>query len=276
MRDSAESPPLSVAQAREADRGRKTLIPFHGHPFLAYLFSELAEAGVERVCVVVGPGRDDPVRRAAEALDPGRVALEFAVQERPRGTAHALAAARDFVLRESGVEPAPVAARGAVGRAREDPGFLVVNADNIYPASSIRAVGERSGHALAGFRPDGLLTGTITRERLASFALLTADPDGCLDTMVEKPDDRERAGLGSEALVSMTLWRFEPEIFEACDRISRSSRGEYELPDAALWLVRERARCVEVVPVNAPVMDLTYRRDIPLVERLLAGREPSP
>ncbi len=261
MRDSAEPVRLSDAQRREADRGQKTLIPFHGHPFLAYLLSELADGGVSRVCIVVGPDPGDPVRRAAEALNPTRLSIEFAVQASPEGSAHALAAARAFATRSPGPESGE---------------FLVVNADNLYPASAIAALVGRSGHAMAGFRQRGLLGGTITPERLSAFALVRTGSDGCLETIVEKPgpSDRKRAGLDDDALVSMTLWRFRPEVLDLCEGLERSLRGEFELPDAVTELVQGRGRCVQVVPVDAPVLDLTHRRDIPVVDALLEGREP--
>lgn len=261
MRDSAESLRLTPGQSREADRGRKTLVPFHGRPFLEYLLGELADGGVTRVCIVVGP--DDPVRTAAAALRPTRISIDFAVQPTPEGTAHALAAA------------------GSWARARRDAGdsagVLVVNADNLYPAQAIRTLIEVDAeHATIGFRPAGLVTGTITPERLSAFAFLQVRPDGCLESIVEKPEPEERRSLGPGALVSMTLWRFGPGIFEACRSIARSERGEFELPDAVMHLVRDRGCCVRVRPVDAPVLDLTRRKDIPVVESLLAGRSPRP
>ncbi|TVP57289.1 MAG: nucleotidyltransferase family protein [Gemmatimonadales bacterium] len=262
MRDTAESVRLSDAQRREADRGRKTLIPFHGHPFLSYLLSELAAGGVTQVCVVVGPDPGDPVRRAAEALNPTRISIDFAVQASPEGSAHALAAARPFATRSLGPE---------------SDGFLVVNADNLYPASAVAALVGRTGHAMVGFRQRGLLGGTITPERLSAFALIRTGPDGCLKTIVEKPGptDRKRSGLDDDVLVSMTLWRFTPEVFDLCEGLERSPRREFELPDAVTELVGRRGRCLQVVPVDAPVLDLTHRRDIPVVDALLEGREPT-
>ena len=56
---------LRPEQLQRAREGQKALIPFHGHPFLAYVLSALADGGVERAVVVVGPGTH-PVRSYLE------------------------------------------------------------------------------------------------------------------------------------------------------------------------------------------------------------------
>jgi dTDP-glucose pyrophosphorylase len=245
--------PVSAEQKREADAGRKALIPFHGHPFLSYVLSELADGGIREVCLVVGPDPDDPIRRHFEGLSTERLGIRFAVQDRPRGSAHALQAARGFAGGES---------------------VMVMNGDNLYPSEVVEAVRQLPGHGLAGFRPESLIGGTITRERLSAFALIARDESDHLKAIVEKPapEARRSWGLGEDALVSMTCWRFEPEIFEACLGLSPSIRGEFEIPDAVMRLVREEGRAVQVLPVSASVLDLTHRRDIPVVEEALRGR----
>jgi dTDP-glucose pyrophosphorylase len=262
MRKSDGDRNLDPAQRRAADEGRKGLIPFHGHPFLSWVLSALADGGIEEVCLVVGP-EPDPVRAHFETLPTSRLRIRFAVQDGPTGSAHALLAAERFAGN------APV---------------LVVNGDNLYPPEVVDRVRRIEGNGLAGFRASALSAGgAIPPERIAAFALLAADADGRLTEIVEKPGPDERAGLGADPLVSMTCWRFEPEIFEACRGVSPSPRGEHELPDAVVDLVRGTGpggptespcgRRVEVVPVEAQVLDLTGRDDIPRVEARLRGRE---
>lgn len=252
----ASDPPLDEGQAQWADLGMKTLIPFHGHPFLAHVMSALADGGIQEVCVVVGPG-DDPVREYLRRpeVETGfrRLEVHVAVQERPTGSAHALLAARGF--------------------AGDDP-VLVVNGDNLYPAPVVHEVRRLEGDGLAGFRARALLEkSAIEAARIAAFALISVDELGCLDRIVEKPEAGEAAGFGPDPLVSMTCWRFTPAIFDACRRVPPSSRGEHELPDAVRLRMRDFGACVRVVPVEAGVLDLTRRSDIPRVETLLRGRE---
>ena len=240
---------LDPAQRAAADRGLKGLLPFHGHPFLAHVLSRVADAGIRRVCLVVRPG-PDPIRAYFEGRPGARLQIEFVEQERPLGSADALLAAEPFA------EGEPV---------------VVLNGDNLYPASVIERVRRLTGSGLAGFRAGALAAeGNIPRDRVAAFAVVAARPDGCLANLVEKPDARTLASFGPDPLVSMTCWRFLPPVFPACRALAPSPRGELELPDAALALVQGGA-CLQVEPVEAGVLDLTERADIPEVDRRLEG-----
>ena len=242
---------LEPGQAEAAARGLKGLIPFHGHPFLAHVLSRVADAGILRVCLVVRPGAD-PIRAYFEGRRWTRLAIEFAEQSHPLGSAHALLAAESF----AGGEP-----------------VVVLNGDNLYPAEVIDRVRRLPGSGLMGFRASALTgRGNIPRSRVAAFAVLATRPDGCLATLVEKPDARTLTAFGPDPLVSMTCWRFLPSVFAACRTLVPSSRGEYELPDAATALLGEGA-CLRVEPVEAGVLDLTRPEDIPEVNRRLEGSE---
>lgn len=243
---------LSPAQARAADRGYKGLVPIHGHRYLAYALHELAEAGYENVCVVVRR-IDDPVARAVRALRARRLRLSFALQPEPRGTADAVLAAERVV----GSDP-----------------FVVINADNIYPAAALAELRTLDGPGLLSFDVSTLVArSNIPPERVSAFALVR-ERDGWLEEVVEKPDAatvRAMAGAG----VSMTCWRFNDAIFAACRAVAPSARGELELTDAVRVAIARGER-FRVVPVAAGVLDLSERGDIPEVERRLAGRTPSP
>jgi dTDP-glucose pyrophosphorylase len=245
-------PVLAPAQAEIADRGLKPLVPIHGHPFLAYVLHELAEAGYGDVCLVVRSA-DDPVAVAARALDPRRLRLAFVHQPEPKGTADAVLAAEAVMAGEP---------------------FVVINADNIYPVAALRALRDLDGNGLIAFDPAALVArSNIPPDRVASFALIRSR-DGWLEGIVEKPDaDTARAMAG--APVSMTCWRFGPSIFDDCRAIEPSVRGELELPDAVRHALARGDR-FQVVTMAAGVLDLSGRHDIPVLERRLAGREPSP
>jgi glucose-1-phosphate thymidylyltransferase len=252
---------LKPAQVAAADRGLKMLVPIHGRPYLAYVLDEVAAAGFEEAVLVVGPDRDgapDPVRAAvlalAEAPDPAAprppLRLAFAVQAAPNGSADALLAA----------EP-------AVGRRP----FVVLNADNVYPCDVLRLLRSLEGPGLAAFDREALLRASnIPRERIAAFAVVEHDDDGRLTRIVEKPGAAELARAGAAA-VSMTCWRFDASIFDACRQVRPSTRGELELPDAVAHAIGRGAR-FRVLPVHAGVLDISRREDIPILERLLKPR----
>lgn len=250
MRRATPGARLDPEQAAMADEGLKALIPFRGAPFIAYVATALADAGIEDICLVVRPG-PDPIRAWAESAAARRVRLSCAVQDEPRGSAHALLAAEAF--------------------AADDP-FLVINADNYYPPAVLRALAALDGSGLAGFRPEALVTrANIPAERIAAYALVTADAAGRMTGIVEKPGPETRRALENRALVSMTCWRFTPAIFEACRAIAPSVRGEYELPDAVRHAAESLGEPFTILPTDEGVLDLSVREDVEAVGRWLEG-----
>lgn len=242
---------LTPGQAEAAGRGWKGLMPIRGRPFLDYVLSVLADAGVEDVCLVVPKGDGGFRDRYAKAR--GRVRVALAEQVEPAGSADALLAAEAFAAGED---------------------LLALNSDNLYPASAVRALVDLSGPGLPVFERETLLArSNFTRERVDAFAVLDVGPDGFLRGIVEKVPD---AGQGrGRVLLSMNLWRFAPSIFEACRRVPVSARGERELPQAVAWAIARGER-FRAVPCDEGVLDLSTRADVAEVERRLAGTEPRP
>jgi dTDP-glucose pyrophosphorylase len=252
LRRAAPHVALTPAQAEAADRGLKPLVPIHGRPYLEYVLHELAEAGYGEVCLVVRSA-DDPVAVGARALGPRRIRLSFVHQPEPMGTAHAVLAAEAAVANQS---------------------FVVLNADNIYPAAALRALAELDGPGLVGFDPSALVArSNIPPDRVAAYALLSVR-DGWLDGVAEKPDPGTARAMAG-APISMTCWRFGPSIFHDCRAVGPSARDELELTDAVRHAL-SRGERYRVVSMAAGVLDLSERDDIPELERRLAGRVPSP
>lgn len=234
---------LSEAQAAAAAAGYKALMPIGEHRLIDYSLSALADAGIRRVVLVVAPDHDE-FRAHIDELAPQRLDVAFAVQVEPLGTADAVAAAEKAVAGEP---------------------CIVVNGDNLYPAAGVRALAEHGGNALLGFDRSALVEGSnIPADRIAAFALID-EAHGALRDIVEKPDATVVEAAGAHALVSMNCFAFTPEIFDACRRIEKSARGEYEIVDAVRLL-----DAVAVVPFAGGVLDLSRRDDIADVERRLA------
>lgn len=234
---------LAPEQSAVADQGLKAMIPV-GRPFLDYVLAALADAGFDEVCLVVAPEHAAIRDRYTREVVPSRVSITFAIQERPSGTADAVLAAERFV----GTEP-----------------FLALNGDNYYPVEVLVALRRLSPPALAGFSREGLLRdGQIPPERIARYALLDVTPDGALRRIVEKPDAATEQAL-RDAPVSMNCSLLTPAIFEACRSVASSPRGELELPLAIQYAIERMGMRVRVLRVDAPVLDLSHRADIPAV-----------
>jgi dTDP-glucose pyrophosphorylase len=251
MRLADASANLESTQREAAEAGMKAMIPV-GRPFLDFLLSALADSGIREACIVVGPEHAS-IREYYTSLCPRRIEISFAIQEKPLGTANAVLAARVFTVEES---------------------FLVLNSDNYYPVEVFKSLRELGEPGLAAFERESLVRqGNIPRERIRHYALLQIGADGWLEKIVEKPNEMSDA-VGEEVFVSMNCWRFDPCIFRACEQVPRSSRGEFELPEAVQLGIGSLHLRFKAVPFRVGVLDLSYRSDISAVAKLLAHIRP--
>lgn len=251
MRQADSDAQLTQTQQKVADLGIKALIPI-GRPFLDYVLSALADSGYRQVCLVIGP-EHQAVRDYYASLKITRLSVEFAIQEKPLGTANAVSA----------VEP----------WTKGDP-FLVLNSDNYYPAAALSPLRTLDGPGLAGFEMQALIEGSnIPADRIAKFAIIQTDDQDRVLRIIEKPDPALLATMKHPIFVSMNCWRFGESIFEACRRIPLSPRGEYELPIAVQYSLERLGQTYQVVPVKAPVLDLSSRGDIEAVASRMKGLE---
>lgn len=250
MRRAHEGVVLDSGGAAAADQGIKGMIPID-RPFLDYVISALADAGIEDVCLVIGPPPEhDAIRAHYAALKTERVRIHFAVQEEPRGTADAVLAARSFV----GNNP-----------------FLVLNSDNYYPVDAYKSLVAAPPPSLIGFEREALMKeGNIPPDRIARFALIVCDKTGSLTRLIEKPDAATYKNLVGQSLISMNLWAFTPTIFAACEQVTPSPRGELELADAVMIARDQPGTSFTVVPFAGAVLDLSTRGDIQAVRDRLA------
>ena len=252
MRRPAEGAALDPRQASVADTGVKAMIPI-GRPFLDYLLTAVADAGCREACLVIGPEHDAIRKYYTEQVAVSRLAVRFAVQEHPLGTADAVLAAE----RCTAGEP-----------------FLTLNSDNFYPVGVMARLCGLDGQRLAGFEREALVRqGNIDEARVGKYAVLDVDASGALRRIVEKPDEATWDRIGRDAPISMNCWRFGPAIFDAARAIGPSPRGELEIADAVQYAIDVLGERFEVVPAREGVLDLSMRADIPSVARRLEGFE---
>jgi glucose-1-phosphate thymidylyltransferase len=248
MRKADASAALDTGQSAAADKGMKGMIPI-GRPFLDYLISALADAGYERVCLVIGPEHDAAVEHYTVKSPPTRISIDFRVQKEALGTADAVIAAQSFC--------------------GDDP-FVVLNSDNYYPAEALRALSMAEPPAIAGFARRTLLEdGNVLPDRIARFGALSIDDDGYLVSIVPRPGSS--VASSDEVYASMNCWLFDSRIFEACRRVDLSPRNELELPRAVQLAIDTMAMRFKVLKFDLPVLDLSTRSDISGVQQRLKG-----
>jgi dTDP-glucose pyrophosphorylase len=252
MRKGEQGASLTQSQSAIADTGVKAMMPIE-RPFLDYVLGEIADAGYKRVCLVIGPEHDVVRKYYGDPKLTERLQISFAVQEKPRGTADAVAAARDFCGNDS---------------------FLMINSDNLYPREAVEALRHLREPGLAVFDKQSMLKGSnVGPERIARFAVVDVCADGYLKRIIEKPDEATLAAMGAKVGVSMNCWRFDKSIFEACAKIPLSVRGEYEIPDAVQYSMDKLSVKFRVLDFHTAVLDLSSRADVGPVAKMLVGKK---
>ncbi|MGC8623972.1 MAG: sugar phosphate nucleotidyltransferase [Phycisphaerae bacterium] len=235
---------LGVSQEAAANAGLKAMIPF-ARPFLDYVLTPLADAGIREVCLVIGPAHHEIRDYYGRPGISTRLHFTFAVQNSPRGTADALLAAEEFAGADS---------------------FVVLNSDNYYPPAALDSLCALESPGLVGYQRTAMVQGSgITADRICNFAVIRSNQLGDLEAILEKPSPDMLSSLLEPVLLSMNSWRFNQHIFAACRHTRPSARGELELPDAVMISMREFGVRYRVIACAQAVLDLSTRADIATV-----------
>ncbi|MEV4053679.1 glucose-1-phosphate thymidylyltransferase [Amycolatopsis sp. NPDC049688] len=184
----------------------KQLMPVANRPVLVHCLDNVRRAGMTEAGIVVSTGRSGEQIRAA--LGDGEafgMRLTYIPQEAPLGLAHCVAIARPFL---------------------GDEDFVLYLGDNMLP--------DGIAGAIAGFaarKPDaGVLVTKVADPR--QFGVVEFDGDGNVVNLVEKPQ------RPNSALALIGVYFFTARIHASVHRIRPSGRGELEIADAIVDLLR--------------------------------------
>jgi glucose-1-phosphate thymidylyltransferase len=180
----------------------KPLLPMANRTTLFYIFDRLKEMEITDICLVVG--ENEPQMRAA--LGDGSqlgVNLTYVRQTEPKGLAHAVGFARDFVA---------------------DDDFCLYLGDAIYD-SSLKPYAEK-------FKAGGAANLNLVQPVEDPRRYGVANTDGeRIVKLVEKPQHPE------SNLAMAGVYFFGPKIWEILPDLPPSARGEYEITDAIQALI---------------------------------------
>jgi glucose-1-phosphate thymidylyltransferase len=181
----------------------KQLVPVANKPVLFYGLEAIRDAGITDVGIIVG----DTAREVEAAIGDGTelgIKATYIPQDAPKGLAHAVLIAKDFL----GDEP-----------------FVMYLGDNFLLGGITKLVAEFAQSEAAA---QILLTKVSNPQ---SFGIAVVDDKGDVVKLVEKPKDPP------SDLALVGVYMFRTPIHEAVRSIKPSARGELEITDAIQWLV---------------------------------------
>lgn len=180
---------------------QKQLIPVANKPVLFYAIEDVIEAGANEIGIILGPNKDQVIETVRSVN--WEVPIKFIYQDEPKGLAHTILVAADFL----------------------DEDFVMYLGDNILRdgiVSHMKRFNTLKSSASV------LLTPVDDPQR---FGVADLNADGSIRRLVEKP----KVPPSNYALVG--VYFFTPLIIEACKSIKPSWRNELEITDAIQWLI---------------------------------------
>ncbi|GAB7020405.1 sugar phosphate nucleotidyltransferase [Halostagnicola bangensis] len=202
----------------------KPMLPAATKPILEHVFDELIDAGIERLTVVVGYGRTAVQSHFGSTYRD--VPIEYAIQNKQLGSAHALEAALPTV----------------------DETSLVVNGDQLIDASIIEDTIDRHDSDAAG------TIAVISSSNVTEYGGVIVDSDDTVAELVENPTDDRNYRLNAGVYV------LEPESIDIVTTVD-SCHGEYSLIDGFSSLL-ERGETVNAARTSGEWIDATYPWDL--------------
>jgi glucose-1-phosphate thymidylyltransferase len=218
----------------------KQLLPVANKPVLFYGLESIRDAGITEVGIVVGD-TEPAIRAAVGDGSSFGIKVTYLRQDAPRGLAHAVLIARDFL---------------------GDDDFVMYLGDNFIVGGIASLVDEfRVG------RPDAQIMLTKVSDP-GQFGVAELDALGEVVRLEEKP----REPKSDLALVGVYL--FTPAVHAAVQNLEPSWRGELEITEAIQWLI-DHGRKVRSTAITGYWKDTGNVDDMLEVNRMvLEGVEP--
>jgi glucose-1-phosphate thymidylyltransferase len=182
----------------------KQLVPVANKPVLFYGIEAMAEAGITEVGIIIAPETGAEVRDAAGDGSRFGVQIHYIEQDAPRGLAHAVLTAEEFL---------------------GDSPFVMYLGDNLLRDGIVRLV-----DTFRSEQPDALILLTHVPDP-ENYGVAELDGGNRVSLLVEKPKQPK------SDLALVGVYMFTPAIFDAARSIEPSWRDELEITDAIQTMV---------------------------------------
>lgn len=185
----------------------KHLIPIANKPTLLYGIEAMREAGINEIGIILGTNDPEAVKNYIEDGSKFGVKVTYIFQGEPKGIAHAVYCAKDFIGNDS---------------------FVTYLGDNIlrdgikYLINDFKKSDSDSHISLCSVKNP------------QRFGVAELDENGKIKKLVEKPK-KPKSDL---ALVGVYI--FKPVIFEIIEKLKPSDRGELEITEAIDQLIKRK------------------------------------
>lgn len=181
------------------DAKPKPMLEIGGEPILTRCLRTLVDLGAERLIVVVGYRSRVVTDYYGDSFS--GIPIEYVRQNERKGMAHALLAAADHVSDD----------------------VMLMDGDNVFDCDL---------SALVEHHREGGIDGTVLLERVPreaarSKAICTRDDEGAIRGIVNRPEDPPEPSYVAAGFQTAT-----PALIDACHRVERSEKGEYEMAAA--------------------------------------------
>jgi glucose-1-phosphate thymidylyltransferase len=212
----------------------KQLLPVANKPVLFYGLEAIRDAGITDVGIVVGD-TEPTIRDAVGDGSAFGLTATYLRQDAPRGLAHAVIVARDFLGSDD---------------------FVMYLGDNFIVGGITRLVEE-----FRSSRPDAQIMLTSVPDP-TQFGVAELDTAGEVVGLEEKPQQPK------SELALVGVYIFTPAVHEAVARLAPSWRGELEITEAIQWLI-DHGRKVRSTTITGYWKDTGNVADMLEVNRLV-------
>lgn len=184
--------------------GAKQLVPLANKPVLFYAIEDLVEAGITAIGIVISPETGDQVKATVGDGSTFGAQITYIVQDVPRGIAHGIKIAQDFLGEDK---------------------FVLFLGDNFIRDGIVPQV--------TAFRDSAMNAQIIlyAMDDPSSMGVAVLDGDGRVTRLVEKP----KQFISPYAVIG--IYMFDRHVFEAVNSIKPSAHGELEITETIQYLI---------------------------------------